>query len=94
MPYIPEPERERIRTATVALANTLRGEPVGAWNYAITVLLLERLAHTGTTYTHLNELHGLLACVNAELYRRMTAPYESAKAKENGDVFPYKEGDQ
>lgn len=92
MPYIPESDRWQADLHIAALARVLTGAKIGAWNYAITRLLIERLRQTGVTYANLNELHGLLRCVDAELYRRMTAPYEDAKARENGDVFHVQEG--
>jgi hypothetical protein len=30
---------------------------------------------------------GIIECVKQELYRRVVAPYEDKKCKENGDVF-------
>ena len=38
-------------------------------------------------YALYNEVMGVLACMQQELYRRVIAPYEDQKANENGDVF-------
>jgi hypothetical protein len=34
-----------------------------------------------------NDVIGALECCKLELYRRMVAPYENTKIKENGDVY-------
>lgn len=59
----------------------------GNLNYLITKLCLQRLG-TQPRYVDFNEVIGVLECAKQELYRRMVAPYEDKKAKENGDVFP------
>jgi len=41
---------------------------------------------SGISYSQANMLVGVLECVKLELYRRVIAPYEDAKAKENGDL--------
>jgi broad-specificity NMP kinase len=41
----------------------------------------------GFNYTNVNSVMGVLSCVSAELYRRLAAPYEDRKIKENGDVY-------
>jgi hypothetical protein len=38
-------------------------------------------------YDNFNEVIGVLECMKLELYRRMIAPYEDTKCKENGDVY-------
>ena len=55
----------------------------GAFNYA-TTRALKRLYPL--SYFNLNRAIGMLACVQAELYRRVVAPYEDQKIAENGDV--------
>jgi hypothetical protein len=60
----------------------------GELNYSITLLLLEYLeADGGPRYADYNEVIGVLECAKLELYRRMVAPYEDRKMKENGDVY-------
>lgn len=39
------------------------------------------------SYHYYNEAMGVLECVKQELYRRLIAPHEDEKRKENGDVF-------
>jgi hypothetical protein len=38
-------------------------------------------------YAEINEVVGVLECCKLELYRRLAAPYEDTKIKENGDVY-------
>jgi hypothetical protein len=38
-------------------------------------------------YFHLNRAMGVLAAIQAEFYRRVTAPYKDTKISENGDVL-------
>ena len=40
----------------------------------------------GTSCAALNEVMGVLACAQAELYRIRAAPYEDKKSIENGPV--------
>ena len=60
----------------------------GELNYAITELLRFYLdTTTGHRYRYYNEAIGVLECAKMELYRRLVAPYEDEKIKENGDVY-------
>lgn len=58
----------------------------GELNYAITMLCVRYLGSSYNYHT-LNGVIGVLECAKLELYRRMAAPYEDAKMKENGDVY-------
>ncbi len=68
----------------------------GVMNYLTTSLIkrsytqaLEVETHpnkANLTYGDHNEIVGILECAKMEFYRRMTAPYEDKKIKENGDV--------
>ena len=80
MPYIPAVDRERIDRGESPLT-------AGELNYAITRLVLDYLKARPVSYHALNEVMGVLGCVQQELYRRRTAPYEDGKARVNGDVF-------
>ncbi len=81
MPYIAPEDRARLD----------RGEApasAGELNYAITRLVdayMERAG--GIRYARLNEVVGALECAKLELYRRLAAPYEDEKIRENGDVY-------
>ena len=83
MPYIPL-DRRRI---------LWNGEPphnIGDLNYLITSEILDYLGISDgrqPNYTDYNEVMGVLECAKQELYRRMIAPFEDKKCKENGDVY-------
>lgn len=59
----------------------------GEINYIITKILLEYLQGRNCHYSDLNEIMGILESVKQEFYRRVVAPYEEKKTKENGDVY-------
>lgn len=87
MPYI-KPERrgkyEEVIGKLVAILKSLPPEEVdGELNYVITKLLKEVYP---LRYYHINKAIGVLECVKQEYYRRVAAPYEDQKIKENGDV--------
>lgn len=83
MPYLTWKDKEKIES----------GWPVGTageLNFAITLLVKEFLAgqpKEGKSYEALNAAMGALECCKLELYRRIVAPYEDVKIKENGDVY-------
>lgn len=59
----------------------------GDLNYIITRLV------TGTydiadrpSYSHINEVIGILECCKLEVYRRRASEYENQKMRDNGDV--------
>ena len=58
----------------------------GDLNYIITRLILAYWKNRGN-YQAINDISGVLTEANAEFRRRITAPYEKKKAKENGDVY-------
>ena len=60
----------------------------GELNYAITRLLVRYLAQKGLDYQAINDVNGALEGAKMEFNRRVTAPYEDRKIKDNGDVYP------
>lgn len=87
MPYIKQDER-------VILDRALRRfygvrDPscldAGEMNYVITQLLLKHMG--GVSYSGINFVRGILACVGDEFYWRVARPYEDGKREENGDVY-------
>lgn len=80
MPYIPNSDR--------AALNSDERFPVtpGELNYVITRAVHDYLHRRGVSYAVYNELIGVLECTKLELYRRLVAPYEDQKIKQNGDV--------
>lgn len=87
MPYIDPTRRPEIEGKAFGLGNKCV-QTAGELNFAITKVLLGFLKYTGTSYTTLNEVIGVLECVKQELYRRVVVPYEEEKREENGDVYP------
>jgi len=103
MPYIKQEQRTRLNAKIDNLAleifdllpareggkvgKELDPSAKGLLNYAITRLLI-RMDGDITSYSKINDFIGVLECCKLELYRRMAAPYENEKIKENGDVYP------
>lgn len=59
----------------------------GELNYKITKLIVAYLEDRGTSYQSINDVVGALEGAKAEFQRRVVAPYEDAKIRENGDVY-------
>lgn len=59
----------------------------GDLNYFITKIIVKyaHLAHPH--YNRLNSVIGVLESVKQEFYRRIIAPYEEQKSRENGDAY-------
>jgi len=80
MPYIKKEDREKFNTLLEFPFSELSA---GELNYLITMIL----KHTYPKgYADYNALVGVLESVKLELYRKVIAPYEDIKIKENGDV--------
>lgn len=58
----------------------------GELNFCITSLVIDYIG-ASPDYARINEVIGVLECAKLELYRRIAAPYEDRKIKENGDVY-------
>lgn len=84
MPYITQERREALRVSPYT-----RPLDAGELNYVITDLCLSyALLEDSLNYQRLNTVVGVLESAKLEFYRRMVAPYEDKKCKENGDVYP------
>ncbi len=88
MPYVKPEERQALDPMIDALAAELRERGAGAQNYAITRLLLAWIEARGASYETLADAVKVLETAKLEFYRRAVAPYEDAKVRENGDVYP------
>ena len=95
MPYIKKEDRKRFEEKdghgdeTKFWSVSMLGKQLateGELNYVITRLCHEYIKKHGKSYATLNAVHGVLTCAQLELYRKITAPYEEIKIKENGDV--------
>jgi hypothetical protein len=81
MPYIKQGVRDQLDAGLREPVNS------GELNYVITRLCARYLGGIGFSYTQVNDVVGALECAKLELYRRMAAPYEDYKKKQNGDVY-------
>jgi hypothetical protein len=79
MPYIKQQDRETL----------LYRDPdtPGELNYMISCLAEYYCRVKGDSYQTFNDILGAFDGASREFYRRVVAPYEDKKIKENGDVF-------
>lgn len=84
MPYVTPVVRDRNEVGLAALHVP---EHAGELNYVLTRIIVQYLACRPLEYRTLNEVMGVLACIQQELYRRVIAPYEDGKLEAHGDVF-------
>ena len=82
MPYIKQKRRREINPT---ILNFCPEDP-GDLNYVVTVMIDNFINRQGETYENFNAMIGALECCKQEYYRRIIAPYEDEKIKENGDV--------
>ncbi len=80
MPYL----QSAIRASLDDGRKALKG---GELNYQVSKLVNDFVAMKGLSYATINELIGALECAKLEAYRRVAAPYEELKAKQNGEVY-------
>lgn len=90
MPYLTQ-EFRGFRKKTVDELKRLSKEESrlsgGEFNFIVSTLINEQLKQFGCTYKQVNDIIGALECCKLELYRRVLAPYEDIKIKQNGDVY-------
>lgn len=87
MPYINELDRFSIEAGVLSEDGRAPATP-GELNFAITKLIDEYLLKTGLGYdAGLSVVVSALECCKLEVYRRVVAPREDLKCKQNGDVF-------
>lgn len=93
MPYIKPEQRELLdplindlaKTITAIEHSSAESQWPGLLNYAVTRLAVKLLPVLN--YNSMSRMHGVLADVPMEWYRRMMAPYEDEKIAQNGDVY-------
>lgn len=87
MPYITQEKRPLYRKEIEALVKKLAEQPIteqdGDVNYIVTSILKQLYA---PRYFNYNRAIGVLEAIKQEYYRRVVAPYEDTKIKDNGDV--------
>lgn len=88
MPYIPAADRDKLQSATDAMAAVIdRDTTAGDLNYMISLMAKAYIEAKGLRYEHLNAVVGALDSAKAEFQRRVVAPYEDQKIADNGDVY-------
>jgi len=80
MPYISAVSRK-------VMINTGQPNNAGELNYLFTMIIDDYLVRNGLKYQNINDVIGALEGAKLELYRRVAAPYEDEKIKQNGDVY-------
>jgi len=80
MPYIRKEKRVPLLSGSVP-------DNAGELNFQITSLITQYIRKHILSYSTLNDVLGALEGCKLELYRRVVAPYEDKKIKENGDVY-------
>jgi len=88
MPYINQQYRELYDKGIkdIVLHLDLSGTQLKAeLNYVISSIIV-RLLENNMCYSNINDIIGALECSKLEIYRRVVAPYEDIKIKQNGDI--------
>jgi hypothetical protein len=83
MPYITQKQREKFEQF-FDFTDMIENE--GELNYVITIILKKYLNNKKLNYNTLNSIMGVMNCASFEFYRKVIAPYEEKKEKENGSL--------
>lgn len=86
MPYISQARRKEFDEIGQS-GHHPKMEVAGELNYELTLKCIKYLNHHGLSYKTINDIVGALEGAKLEFYRRVAAPYEDTKIKENGDVY-------
>lgn len=86
MPYISQAARDKLESWPDEPTHT--PDSAGELNYMFTKLAADYIMANGLNYQRLNDVVGALDGAKAEFQRRVVAPYEDKKIRENGDVYP------
>jgi len=82
MPYI----KDRRKQLSPCKHHVASAKNAGELNYQITRLCHRYLTDNGVEYKNINDVLGALEGAKLEFYRRVVAPYEDIKIRENGDL--------
>lgn len=89
MPYIPQEDRKKYKELIEEIGTIVKEEAAekkaGHLNFIITSIL-KKVYGDQIRYVTLNEVAGILTCVQLEWNRRITSPYEDKKIQEEGDL--------
>jgi len=87
MPYIRQEKRPLYKEEIESLVRKLEEQPLteqdGDLNYVVTSIM--KMLYK-PRYFNYNRALGVLEAIKEEYYRRVVAPYEDEKIRENGDV--------
>lgn len=87
MPYIQKNFKDFLSTKGVIEVGALCTTP-GELNFVISTIVRDYFRRTDKgNYQAINDVIGALEGAKIEFYRRVAAPYEDLKIKENGDVY-------
>lgn len=86
MPYIRQIRRDKFRKMGESGHHPITENP-GDLNYEFTLKIKKYIEVNGLSYQTINDIVGALEGAKLEFYRRVAAPYEDTKIKENGDVY-------
>ncbi len=70
-----------------SLLDGRKAQKGGELNFLISTLLNDFVQMKGMSYATVNEAMGAIESAKLEFYRRVAAPYEELKAKQNGEVY-------
>lgn len=80
MPYITADRR-------ISIDNGTRPATAGELNYQLTQVIKSHWVNSPRNYATINDIVGALEGAKAEFQRRIVAPYEDGKIRDNGDVY-------
>lgn len=86
MPYIKKEDRIKFQQILDIIHFDELVQNEGELNYLISSICVTYLNQKGFKYAVMNQIIGVLDLVEKEFYRRLVAPYENKKIKENGDL--------
>lgn len=87
MPYIKQAARDALWAGDSP-------QNAGELNYLFTCMSVLYLDTHGISYQTMNDVIGALDSAKTEFNRRVVAPYEDEKIKENGDVYYVEEEEE
>lgn len=85
MPYTMKTRRKMVDSVTPR--HGIADWTAGDVTYCLTRVVWQWLKANGIGFLNCATVIGCLVCTILELYRRVVAPYEDKKIKENGDVY-------
>ena len=85
MPYITEKRKDELSQLSIKAAG-LACQNAGEINYCISTIIANYIIGKGKRYEFMDDCTGALTGAMVEFNRRVVAPYEDQKIKENGDI--------